>query len=203
MSRKIAALLALLASALMPAAASAQSWAAPSLTPPNGNVSVPLNISSTAQSKSGGLLLNTGGATNGLIVQYGNVGIGNTSPRALLDLAKQNNVGQVLLIGETATNNRVGFGLDSSTASMRIFTVNNSSQFISFGGVSNTDGATYTEYSRIGVGGGNSYFNTGGGSVGIGTAAPGYKLEVSGSVGASSFFYTSDRSLKKNIAPLE
>jgi len=39
-----------------------------------------LNIGSTGQSKAGGLILNTGGAATGLIVQSGNVGIGTTTP---------------------------------------------------------------------------------------------------------------------------
>src|SRR6185369_12861174 len=95
--------------------AHAQAWSAPTLTPPQGNASAPLNTSATGQSKIGGLLLHTSSdvssAPNGLIVQYGKVGIGATSP--------------------------------------------------------------------------------------------GYKLEVSGDVGANAFFYTSDRSLKTSIAPLQ
>lgn len=40
------------------------------------------------------------------------------------------------------------------------------------------------------------------GNVGIGLLNPGYKLEISGSVGAGAFFYTSDKSLKAHILPL-
>ncbi len=58
-------------------------WTEPTVTPPGGNVSAPLNVSSTGQSKAGGLILNTGGATNGLIVQTGNVGIGVTPTQKL------------------------------------------------------------------------------------------------------------------------
>lgn len=61
-------------------------WTAPSQAPTGGNASAPINVSSTAQSKSGGLWLNTGGATNGLIVQYGNTGLGVTSPGYKLDV---------------------------------------------------------------------------------------------------------------------
>lgn len=62
------------------------SWVEPSIAPPGGNISTPLNVGSTGQSKSGGLILNTGGATNGLIVSSGNVGIGTTSPTAKLHI---------------------------------------------------------------------------------------------------------------------
>ncbi|MDP3785148.1 MAG: hypothetical protein Q8R12_03705, partial [bacterium] len=59
----------------------------PSSSPPLGNVPAPLNISSSGQSKSGGLILNTGGASYGLIVDQGNVGIGTQSPTQKLDVA--------------------------------------------------------------------------------------------------------------------
>ena len=62
------------------------SFTEPSSTPPLSNTSAPLNISSTGQSKAGGLILNTGGATNGLIVQSGNVGIGTQNPGYVLDV---------------------------------------------------------------------------------------------------------------------
>ncbi len=62
-------------------------WAEPTAPPPVDNVSTPLNSGNTNQSKAGGLILNTGGAVNGLIVQSGNVGIGTTSPNSALDIA--------------------------------------------------------------------------------------------------------------------
>lgn len=64
----------------------AQTWSAPTASPPNSNAYAPLNTSPAAQIKTGGLLLNTGGAINGLIVQRGNVGIGTTSPTTKLDV---------------------------------------------------------------------------------------------------------------------
>lgn len=51
-------------------------WQEPSQAPPGGNVATPLNTSNIGQSKAGGLILNTGGATNGLVIDKGNLCIG-------------------------------------------------------------------------------------------------------------------------------
>lgn len=56
------------------------SFTEPSQSPPNGNVSAPLNVGSTGQSKEGGIIFNTGGAANGLLVDKGLVGIGTLTP---------------------------------------------------------------------------------------------------------------------------
>lgn len=72
--------------AVIPSVAVAQ-WTGPSASPPNANVPAPLNVGAAGQAKTGGLILNTGNATNGLIVQYGKVGIGLTSPGYKLEVA--------------------------------------------------------------------------------------------------------------------
>lgn len=59
----------------------------PSSSPPTSNVAAPLNVGSSGQSKFGGLVLNTGGAQYGLIVDQGNVGVGTQSPSQKLDVA--------------------------------------------------------------------------------------------------------------------
>ncbi|MBU3924971.1 hypothetical protein KJ854_03470, partial [Patescibacteria group bacterium] len=61
-------------------------WQEPALIPPDGNVAAPLNIGAIGQTKIGGLILNTGGAATGLIVQSGNVGIGTAGPSEKLHL---------------------------------------------------------------------------------------------------------------------
>ena len=61
-------------------------WTEPGATPPGSNVAPPLNVSGTGQSKAGGLIINTGGAANGLIVDQGNVGIGTVTPSAKLEI---------------------------------------------------------------------------------------------------------------------
>lgn len=58
----------------------AVSFTQPSGAPTNYNAPAPLDTSSIANVKIGGLILNTGGANNGLIVQLGNVGIGTAKP---------------------------------------------------------------------------------------------------------------------------
>lgn len=66
--------------------ASAVTWTPPTATPPNNNTAAPINVSSTGQSKVGGLTVATGAVTNGLIVANGNVGIGTTNPTQKVDV---------------------------------------------------------------------------------------------------------------------
>lgn len=75
----------LILAAIMPAV-SALGWSGPTQVPTGGNAAAPINVSNASQSKIGGLILNTGGAPNGLIVQMGNVGIGTLSPSAKFSL---------------------------------------------------------------------------------------------------------------------
>ena len=80
-------------------------WTAPASTPPEGNIAAPINTSTTGQAKQGGLILNTGGSVNGLIVQFGNVGIGTTNPQAALDVAGNINAsGNISSAAPTASN---------------------------------------------------------------------------------------------------
>ena len=64
-------------------------WTAPNVAPPGGNVSAPINTGNTTQYKAGNLVLNDSATpfTNGLIVRYGNVGIGTPTPGTKLDVA--------------------------------------------------------------------------------------------------------------------
>ena len=56
-------------------------WQEPTQPPPQGNVPAPLNVSINAQAKEGALIIaNNSSVTTGLIVRYGNVGIGTTAP---------------------------------------------------------------------------------------------------------------------------
>ena len=62
-------------------------WTEPTAVPPGANVDAPLNVSGQEQVKVGGLILNTGGAVNGLAVAQGNVGIGTTTPSTKLEVS--------------------------------------------------------------------------------------------------------------------
>ncbi len=169
---------------LFPVITNAQ-WVAPTLSPPSGNASVPLNLSNTGQTKLGGLTLNTGGAAYGLIVSSGNVGIGTLTPTiARLDVAQNSVVspGTAIKFGaqgflvSTATNisdnaywNGSAWTNVNNAASSRMYlTGGNAGFFTSPAGVS----PTWTERLTI--------LNNG--DVGVGTASPGTKLEVAGQV---------------------
>ncbi len=87
----------------------------PSASPPNSNVPAPLNVGSSGQSKSGGLILNTGGATNGLLVDQGNVGIGTQNPTQKLDVAGYIRAATGLCIGSDCRTGWPSGGIQSET----------------------------------------------------------------------------------------
>ena len=67
-------------------AVSVKAWVEPDQMPPAGNITAPLNSSSFAQTKLGGLILNIGNAIYGLIVKNGNSGFGTETPTERVDV---------------------------------------------------------------------------------------------------------------------
>jgi len=66
----------------------AAAWANPTSTPTSGNGTSPLTTSGNAQSRLGGLILDSNGsAAYGLIVSAGLVGIGTQTPASMLSVA--------------------------------------------------------------------------------------------------------------------
>lgn len=61
-------------------------WVEPGAMPPGGNIAAPLNTGNIGQAKIGGLTVNIGGSTYGLIIDKGLVGIQTTTPKAALDV---------------------------------------------------------------------------------------------------------------------
>jgi len=169
--------------------------------PPGGNVPAPLNVGPTGQPKegwlaslksffigsepteaekattgvlrtTGGAILNTGEAVNGLIVQSGNVGIGTASPGALLHLS--------------ATNPEIYFtkGSTSNYSGLRFFTGSITDWFVGLREVS--PGNDFSIYS-FGTGAEAIRIQRSTGNVGIGTTTPSQKLDVNGIIKSTGF----------------
>lgn len=94
-------------------------WSEPTVAPTGGNISAPLDVSSTGQTKAGGLILNTGGSTNGLVVSAGKVGIGVADPASALEVyggsgASSQSTGDIFRLSSSGLG-RLLFGFDPIT----------------------------------------------------------------------------------------
>jgi hypothetical protein len=170
--------------ALAASASSVDAWTAPTTTPPTGNVSTPLNTSGTTQTKVG--VLNVYGLRSYVDGIFdGNVGIGTTITDGKLRIDKNTTV--------LTTETDYALKITDGTADTGLL----------FGVLSASDiGVIQTLDPGTAWGTRNLSLQPNGGNVGVGMTPVGYKLDVSGSVRATAFFYGSDRSLKKDIAPL-
>ncbi|MCX6758958.1 MAG: hypothetical protein NT012_00070 [Candidatus Nealsonbacteria bacterium] len=150
-------------------------WTEPGVAPTGGNVPAPINVGSTAQTKTGSLTFpifydsdNNAYYVNpaGTTVLAGNVGIGTTSPGAKLEVA-----GQIKITGGIPG---VGKALISDAAGLASWqTITGTLPSGSSGQTLRNDGTNWVA---------NSVIYNNGTNVGIGTAAPGYKLDISGDV---------------------
>lgn len=205
MSRKtiITAIAAIIA--FSPSAAFAQ-WSNPTSAPTSANASAPLNVSASGQSKAGGLIVNTGGATIGLIVQSGTVGIGTSNPGFKLDVNGSTGINGNLNLGINTGNgiyayNSVSSGGTHNFSLSRQDTLGvGDLEIASYGGIGFQTAQTGSAPAV-----GAKMYLTSSGNLGIGNNAPTYKLEVNGNIAVDAgggFYYASDRRLKTDIAPL-
>ena len=140
-------------------------WTNPTANPPSGNVYTPINTGPVGQSKEGGLIVNTGGASNGLVVQTGNVGIGTTNPTGF-------NNAKLVVEGNIAFQSNLTDYYISGPANGGAIRIKSS-------------GGTTDRYIQLGLIDNNATFAPhltvkDGGNVGIGTSTPGAKLSVIG-----------------------
>jgi hypothetical protein len=131
-----------------------------------------------------------GGGTERLTIDLstGNVGIGTTAPSFPLTIFKNGTsyygkYPQLMVNG----NNQTGGGI----------AISDDGGFFDW----NDGWVTYESLCCGGLKVNSTLAVTG--NVGIGTTAPGYKLEVVGSVGADAYYYRSDIKLKENVSEIK
>lgn len=135
-------------------------WTEPGAAPPGGNVSAPINVSNTAQRKTGALRVGgfiSDSATN-LATLSGNVGIGTTAPETKLHIYNPNPV-TISFPDDILTFSRAG------VINKTVFKYKNGDFPLT-----------------ISSGGKDILTLKGSGNVGIGTTEPGTKLEVAGQI---------------------
>jgi hypothetical protein len=150
------------------------------------------------------LSFTTGGTERMRINSSGNVGIGTTNPAYRLDISGDVRWSGTLQGGSVPWQRLTSF--PSACPSGQFVTavgstLNCATPSVS-GGVTGSGSQNYLAKWTGSTSLGNSiiYDN---GNIGIGTTSPSYKLDVSGDVRASAFYYSSDINLKTNIKPLE
>ena len=131
-------------------------WTGPTATPPNSNVSAPVNVGTSDQVKNAGLGVN-------YLAVFGNILLSG--------------IGNYLNFGSTSGTS--GYGIRDSAGTL---------EFKNSGGSwGSLQSIVYNLGGGIWVSSGNNIRNSNSGNVGIGTASPGYKLDVNGQTNATSY----------------
>ena len=80
-------------------------WNEPPSAPTGGNVSTPINVSNIGQTKGGNLVVNGNNQfANGLIVPYGALVIGDSTPEAGLKVDVEGKTGSTMFCDENGNN---------------------------------------------------------------------------------------------------
>lgn len=124
-------------------------------------------------------LITGGSATKGITIDsVGNVGVGTTGPSAKLEVSGDINVGSTNPLKLTKSAAKTfDLNMVNEGSGGHAFRVGLGGWSTDYFAIENTDHSiTYHKLTANG----NSYLNAIGGSVGIGTTSPGYKLDVAG-----------------------
>lgn len=186
-------------------------WTSPTLTPPTGNIDEPLNKSNTLQIKLGGLYVNSGNnsysPSASFAVPYGNVGIGTVAPLSTLGITGNASIGATYGVLAAPTSGlivegNVGIGTTNPGAKLTIqkdeaaSATSGTGTTLRFNGNAgagnpweiyrdnNVTGNLIFAESQSGTRSNVMSLGLTTGNVGIGTAAPGYKLDVAGTIRA-------------------
>ena len=114
-------------------------------------------------------------AGNNISYTNGNVGIGTLNPLSKIDLGSDSGLPKIRMYEDGGLDNKVGFGVDMSGNAYEnsVYFGTNGNGHLAVGSY---DGTTFNEKMRV----------TAAGNVGIGTNAPVEKLDVAGTIKASS-----------------
>ena len=143
-------------------------WTEPPTTPPNQNAPAPINISTYTQTFDGSKTLNMGSAGSNALLINGVLGVSGVF-RAFSTAIFDSNVG----IGTAAP----GAKLDIAGTNGVALKISSGGDLVISAQVSGSDTTLYNDTGSLNV---TTGLNVTSGSVGIGTASPGAKLDVQG-----------------------